>query len=153
MKCGTYIEWKMAGRKKPVRKMHRAYSPYLVSVQGFELVEGMELCDGNIYPHVELDNDDGGCSCCSSNYIRIQFICDKCATVHQEFPSDEDWYNQFVKDLMNGRNVEEIRSELIQKQIDHQKDVLAFAAKLQKETEAKKAIDLARKANKLKGKV
>ncbi len=81
--------------------------------RAFEVLKDMKVCDGDVYPVVEL-NDDGGCSCCSSNYIRVIFRCDKCNSIHQEFPTDEHSHNQFVKELMDGRKAEDIRAELLQ---------------------------------------
>lgn len=155
MKCGTYIQWKMVGRKKPVKRIHRSYTPHHVAVYGFQKTDDMELCDGDIYPNAELDYDGyGGCGCCGGDYrIEVKFVCDKCGSIHQEFPKDEHWYNQFVRDLIDGKNIDEIRSELIKKQEEHQKTVLAMIEKQKKEQESRNAINLARKANKLKGKV
>jgi predicted metal-dependent RNase len=98
----------------------------------------MELCDGNVYPNVELDYDGCGGGCCGGDYhIEVKFVCDKCGTTHQEFPRDEHWYNQFVKELMDGRNIEEIRSELLQKQKDHQEHVRKLAEKYERESKAR----------------
>lgn len=149
MKCGTYIEWKMVGRKKPVQRVHRAFTPYHVEVQGlrnaFEVLKDMKVCDGDVYPVVELEND-GGCSCCSSEYIRVIFRCDKCNSIHQEFPTDEHSHNQFVKELMDGRKAEDIRAELLQVAKKRQK-LWEEQIKKQRELTAKSVAT--RKKNKL----
>ena len=106
-------------------------------LRGYKPTEDAILCDGDVYPKVTLD-DDSGCGCCSSSYIRVEFRCNKCNVNHEEFPYDETWFNQFIKDIMNGKKAEEIRAELIQKGIDHQIKLNESIAKMELTRKGKK---------------
>lgn len=120
MKCNSLIGLKKSKGKKPKLVPYWIISPYLQQVEGLspysprfakDDIEIWEVCDGDVYPVVDMESDGGGCSCCSSEYIECKFLCNKCKLHHPQFPTDQDFLNSMLKDLCSGKSLEQISDE------------------------------------------
>ena len=121
MKCGNYILWETVGRKKPIRRVHKVLTVYNRATNpDLAIEEGMEECDGEVLPNIDLDSY-GNCSCCSSYSIEVKFSCNKCNITHSELPQDDESLKWFIQELMNGKKAEDIRKE----RLDYEKEQLA----------------------------
>ena len=115
MRCGAWVLWKMHGKKRPRKRASIIISMYNHYVYNFPLTdnppkgvrsrykeEDLEQCDGEVEVNVRI-GIDGGCACCGSVDLCIEYKCKKCGNTHfEELPQDAESLSDFLSGFFVG---------------------------------------------------
>ena len=150
MKCGAWVLWKMMGKKKPKRKVSITISMFNHYVRDFPLTdkpykghesrykeEDLEKCEGDVVATVAV-GIEGGCGCCGSAELRIEYKCKKCGnTDFAELPSDDESLSKFLTGFVSSMGEVE-RFDRLNRKKEEQKAYDAQIQKMMRENEERR---------------